>query len=103
MLMMSIVWSGSIHTVNKNTHSLIVGSEIGLTVNAEEAKNMAMSCGQHAGQHRNITTVHKSSERVEQVKCLGTTLTNENSIQEEIKWRLKSWNACYHSVQNLMS
>jgi hypothetical protein len=33
----------------------------------------------------------------------GTTLTNQNSIQEEIKSRLKSGNACYHSVQNLLS
>jgi len=31
------------------------------------------------------------------------TLTNQNSIQEEIKSRLKSGNACYHSVQNLSS
>jgi len=38
-----------------------------------------------------------------QFKYLGTTLRNENSIQEEIKSRLKSWNACYHSVQNLLS
>jgi len=30
-------------------------------------------------------------------------LTNQNSIQEEIKRRLKSWNACYYSVQNLLS
>jgi hypothetical protein len=34
-------------------------------------------------------------------KYLGTTLTNQNSIQEEIKCKLKSGNACYHSVQNL--
>ena len=34
---------------------------------------------------------------------LGTTLTNKNSIQEEIKSRLKSGNACYYSVQNLLS
>jgi len=40
---------------------------------------------------------------VEQFKYLGTTLTNENSIQEEIKSRLKSCNACYHSVQNILS
>jgi hypothetical protein len=32
-----------------------------------------------------------------------TTLTNQNSIQEEIKSRLKSRNACYHSVHNLVS
>jgi len=34
---------------------------------------------------------------------LGTSLTNKNPIQEEIKSRLKSGNACYHSVQNLLS
>ena len=35
--------------------------------------------------------------------CLGTTLTNQNSIQEEIKIRFMSGNACYHSLQNLLS
>ena len=34
---------------------------------------------------------------------MGTTLTNQNSIQEEIKSRLKLGNACYYSVQNLLS
>jgi len=40
---------------------------------------------------------------VEKFKCMGTTLTNQNSIAEEIKSRLKSGNACYHLVQNLLS
>ena len=40
---------------------------------------------------------------MEEFKYLGTTLTNQNSIQEEIMNRLKSGNACYHSVQNLLS
>ena len=40
---------------------------------------------------------------MEEFKYLGTTLTNQNSIQEEIKSRLKSGNACYHSVRNLLS
>jgi len=30
-------------------------------------------------------------------------LTNQNFIAEEIKSRLRSGNACYHSVQNLLS
>ena len=34
---------------------------------------------------------------------LGTTLTDQNSIQEEIESRLKLGNACYYSVQNLLS
>jgi hypothetical protein len=44
-----------------------------------------------------------SFERVEEFKYLGTTLTSQNSIQEEVKRRLKSGNACYYSVQNLLS
>jgi len=43
-----------------------------------------------------------SFERVEELKNLETTLTNKNSIQEEIKRRLKSVNACYHFLQNLL-
>ena len=42
-------------------------------------------------------------ERVEDFKYLGTTLTIQNSIREEIKSRLRSGNTCYHSVQNLLS
>jgi hypothetical protein len=34
---------------------------------------------------------------------LGTTVINQNAIQEEIKRRLNWVNACYHSVQNLLS
>ena len=36
-------------------------------------------------------------------RYLGTALTNQNAIREEIKSRLKSGNACYHSVSNLLS
>jgi len=46
---------------------------------------------------------NSSIERVEEFKYLGTRVTNQNSIQEEIKSRLKLGNACYYSVQNLLS
>jgi hypothetical protein len=58
---------------------------------------------QNAGQNPNIKIGNSSSENVSQFKYLGTTVTNQNLIQEEIKKRLKSGNACYHSVQNLLS
>jgi hypothetical protein len=40
-------------------------------------------------------------ERVEEFKYLGATLTDQNSIDEEIKSKLKLGNGCYYSVQNL--
>jgi hypothetical protein len=43
------------------------------------------------------------NKAVGQFKYLVTTLTNQNPIYEEIKSRLISRNACYHSVQNLLS
>jgi hypothetical protein len=44
-----------------------------------------------------------SFESLEEFKCLGTILMNRNSIQEEVKSRLKLGNACYHLVQILLS
>jgi len=72
-------------------------------VNADKTKYMVMSGDQDAGRSRSIKTDNSSLARVEEFKYLGTTLTNQNSIQEEIKRRLKSGNACYYSAQNLMS
>jgi len=40
---------------------------------------------------------------VEEFKYLGTTFTHQNSIQEGIKSRMKSGNACSHLAQNLVS
>ena len=62
-----------------------------------------MSRDRNAGRGHSVKTDNSSTERVEEFKYLGTTLTDQNSIQEEIKSRLKLGNACYHSVQNLLS
>ena len=40
---------------------------------------------------------------MEEFKYLRTTITSRNYIPEEIKSRLKSGNACYPSMQNLLS
>ena len=62
-----------------------------------------MSQDQNAGQIHSMRISNRSFERVEDFKYLGRTLTNQNSIQEEIKRKLKSGNACYYSLQNLLS
>ena len=72
-------------------------------VNAGKTKYMVTSRDQNAGRSHNIKTDNISIESVEEVKYFGTTLTDQNSIQEEIKNRFNSGNASYLSVQNLMS
>jgi hypothetical protein len=64
---------------------------------------MLLSRHQNVGQNREIKIANRSFENVPQFKYLGTTVTNQNLTQEEIKRGLISGNACYHSVQSLLS
>jgi len=64
---------------------------------------MIMSRDQDAGRSHIIKIDNKGFESVERLKCLGTSLTNQNSIEEEVKSRLKLRNACCHSLQILLS
>jgi hypothetical protein len=82
---------------------VIASKEIGLEVNAEKTKYIVMSRNVNAGHNHNIKIDNEPFERVEEFKYLGATLTNRNSIHKEIKSRFKLGNACYHSVQNLLS
>ena len=93
----------SVHTVKENTEAVVVATkEIWLEVNADKTKYMVMSREQTAGLSHAMKVDNSSIEREEDLKYLGTTLTNQNSIQKEIKSRLKLGNACYHSVQNIL-
>jgi hypothetical protein len=64
---------------------------------------MIMSRYPNSGQNQNIRIANESFENVAKFKYFGTTLTNQNDIHDEIKGRLNSGNACYYSVQNLLS
>ena len=88
---------GSVHTVKENAEALVVATkEIGQEVNADKTKYMVLSRDQNAGWGHSVKTDNSSIERVEEFKYLETTSTDQNSIQEEIKSRLKLGNACYH-------
>jgi hypothetical protein len=94
----------NIDTINKDTQTIIDASkEVGLEVNVEKTKYMLVFRDQNAGQNREIKIANRSLENVSQFRYLGTTVTDQNLIQEEIKRRLNSGNTCYHSVQNLLS
>jgi ribosomal protein S2 len=57
---------------------------------------------QNAGQNPDIKIANRCFKNVAQFRYLGTTITNQNLIQKEIK-RWNSGNASYYSVQNLVS
>jgi hypothetical protein len=62
-----------------------------------------MSRSQKVGQKHSIKIANRSFDYVAKFKYLGTTLTDQNHMHEEIKSRLNLGNACCHSVQSLLS
>jgi hypothetical protein len=94
----------SVHTVKEDADALVVVTkEIEIEVNADKAKYMVMSRDRNAGRDDSVKIDNSFIERVEDFRYLGTMLAEQNSIQEEIKRRLKLENACYHSVQTILS
>jgi hypothetical protein len=77
---------------------VVASKEIGLEVYADKTKYMIMSRDQSVRRSHSVKIDNSSIGREEEFKYFETTLTNQNSIQEEIKSRLKWGNACYHSV-----
>jgi hypothetical protein len=94
----------NVDNINVNTEALLDASkEVGLEVNPEKTKYMLMSCSQKIGQKHSVKIANRSFEDVAKFKQLGTTLKGQNYMHEEIKSRLNSGNACYHSVQSPLS
>jgi len=81
-----------------------VHSIVWLEVNDHKIKYMVMFGDRNAGRSHSIKIDSSPFQRVvEEFKYLGTTITDQNSIQEEIKSGLNSANACCYSVKNLLS
>jgi hypothetical protein len=90
----------SINTIKENTETLLDASS---EINAEKTQYMIMSPHPNSGQNQNIRIANEPFENVAKFIYLGTTVTNQNDIHDEIKSRFNSNNACYYSLQNLMS
>jgi hypothetical protein len=94
----------NIDTIKEDTQTLTdFSKKVCLEINVEKTKYMLLSRHQKVGKIRDIKIANRLFENVSQFRYLGTTVTNRNLIQEEIKRRFNSGNACYHSVHNLLS
>ncbi|KAJ4449132.1 hypothetical protein ANN_00527 [Periplaneta americana] len=89
---------------SQNAEILLEGSKaIGLEVNPEKTKYMIMSRDQNIVRNGNIKIGDLSFEEVEKFKYLEATVTNINDTRGEIKRRINMGNACYYSVEKLLS
>jgi hypothetical protein len=77
--------------------------EVSLEMNTNRTKYMLLYRHQNAGENHDIKIGNRCFENVAQFRYLRTTVRNQNSIEEEIKRRVNSGKARYHSVQKLLS
>ena len=89
MLMVLIYWVEAYYCKEKHRSLGFAHKEIGLEVNADKTKYMVITRAQNAGRSHSIKIDNGCFERVEEFKDLGTTLIDQNSIQEEIYCRFK--------------
>ena len=84
------ILGGSILNLRENAEALVAATRvIGLEVSADKTEYMVMSRDLNAGRSHSVRIDNSTFKRVEEFRYLGTTLTNQNSIAEEIKSRLR--------------
>ena len=94
----------NLQTIRENTEIFIKASkDIGLEVNSDKTKYMITSRQQNIVQNQNIVIENLSFEKVEKLKYLGVTVTNTNDIRKEIKGGINMGNACYYSLEKILS
>jgi hypothetical protein len=94
----------SIKTIKENTETLLDASRgVDLEINTEKTKYIIISRHHNSKQKQDIRIANESFENVAIFKYLWTTPANQNDIHDEIKSKLNSGNASYHSVQNILS
>ena len=94
----------NLKSIRENAEIFIKASkDIGLEVNSENTKYMITSHHQNVIQNQNIVTGNLSFENVQKLRYLGVTVTNTNDIREEMKHRINMGNACYYSLERMIS
>jgi len=80
------ILGGSVHIIKENAEAFVVASkDIGLEVNADKTKYMAMSRDQNAGRSHSLKTDNSSLERVEVFKYLGTTSKDKTLVRKKLR------------------
>jgi hypothetical protein len=80
----------NIDTIKKNRNLIDASKQSGVQINVEKTKYTLLSRHQNAGQNRDIKIANRSLKNVSQFIYLGTSLTNQNLILEEINSRFNS-------------
>ena len=94
----------NLQTVRENAEIFIKArKDIGLEVDSEKTKYMVTSRHQIVIQNQNVVIGNLSFENVEKLRYLGVTVTKTNDIREELKRRINMGNACYYSLEKIVS
>jgi hypothetical protein len=97
------IQSESINTIKKNTEALLQASrKVDLEVNTEKTMCMVILVTKMQDKKHSLLIANTSLKSVTKFKYLGTTITNQSRIQEEIKNRLNLQHAYDHSFQSLL-